>query len=63
MFSDLHEFAQTATLLIIVTADADQLHVRVTPTQVDDKTNLRTGSMQPLPVREPAVATAQRVRV
>lgn len=38
MFSDLHELAQSATLLIVVTADADQLRVSVTPTQVGDKT-------------------------
>lgn len=38
MFKDLHELAQSATLMMIIGADGDQLRVSVTPTQVGDKT-------------------------
>ena len=38
MFTDLHELTQTATLMIVVTSEGDQLRVSVTPTQAGDKT-------------------------
>lgn len=38
MFKDLHELAQSATLMMVIGADGDQLRVSVTPTQVGDKT-------------------------
>ena len=38
MFSDLHALAQSATLLLAISAEGDQLRVSVTPTQAGDKT-------------------------
>ncbi len=38
MFTALHALAQNSTLLIVVTAESDELRVSVTPTQTGDKT-------------------------
>lgn len=38
MFSPLHDLARTATLMVVISAEGDQLRVNVTPTQLSDKT-------------------------
>ncbi|MBC7860317.1 MAG: PRTRC system protein E [Burkholderiaceae bacterium] len=38
MFTALHGLAQSATLMIVVAADGDQLRVSITPTATGDKT-------------------------
>lgn len=37
MFTALHALAQSATLMIVVAAEEDQLRVSITPTQLGDK--------------------------
>jgi len=46
MFTDLHELTQTATLMIVVSNEGDQLRVSVTPTQSGDKT--KAHALRPL---------------
>ncbi|MDN2675662.1 PRTRC system protein E [Janthinobacterium sp. SUN033] len=38
MFTTLHALTQSATLMIVVTAEGDDLRVSITPTQAGDKT-------------------------
>ncbi len=46
MFTALHALAQSATLMIVVTAEGDDLRVSITPTQAGDKT--KAHKLQPL---------------
>ena len=46
MFTALHALTQSATLMIVVTAEGDDLRVSITPTQAGDKT--KAHKLQPL---------------
>ena len=46
MFATLHALTQSATLMIVVTAEGDDLRVSITPTQTGDKT--KAHKLQPL---------------
>lgn len=46
MFKALHALAQSATLMIVITAEDDDLRVSITPTQAGDKT--KAHKLQPL---------------
>ena len=46
MFTALHALAQSATLMIVVAAEGDDLRVSITPTQAGDKT--KAHQLQPL---------------
>lgn len=46
MFTALHALAQSATLMIVITAEDDDLRVSITPTQAGDKT--KAHKLQPL---------------
>ncbi|MGF6116670.1 PRTRC genetic system protein E [Janthinobacterium lividum] len=46
MFTALHALTQSATLMIVVTAEGDYLRVSITPTQAGDKT--KAHKLQPL---------------
>ena len=46
MFTALHALTQSATLMIVVTAEGDDLRVSITPTQAGDKT--KAYKLQPL---------------
>ncbi|MEF2265377.1 PRTRC system protein E [Janthinobacterium sp. LS2A] len=46
MFTALHALTQSATLMIVVTAEGDDLRVSITPTQASDKT--KAHKLQPL---------------
>ncbi|MGK5069225.1 PRTRC system protein E [Janthinobacterium sp. RT4P48] len=46
MFTTLHALTQSATLMIVVTAEGDDLRVSITPTQAGDKT--KAHKLQPL---------------
>ncbi|MGK5024614.1 PRTRC system protein E [Janthinobacterium sp. RB2R34] len=46
MFTALHALAQSATLMIVVAAEGDDLRVSITPTQAGDKT--KAHKLQPL---------------
>jgi len=46
MFTALHALAQSATLMIVITAEDDDLRVSITPTQTGDKT--KAHKLQPL---------------
>jgi PRTRC genetic system protein E len=46
MFTTLHALTQSATLMIVVTAEGDDLRVSITPTQTGDKT--KAHKLQPL---------------
>ena len=51
MFTALHALAQSATLMIVVTAEGDDLRVSITPTQAGDKT--KAHKLQPLSLVAP----------
>lgn len=46
MFTALHALAQSATLMIVIAAEGDDLRVSITPTQAGDKT--KAHKLQPL---------------
>lgn len=46
MFTALHALTQSATLMIVVTAEGDDLRVSITPTQAGDRT--KAHKLQPL---------------